>query len=424
VVDERGIAERYRLLNEQGALDERTRRLWAAAEARSAGYGGLSAVVRATGISESTVLRGLADLDSDQRPAPGNVRRHPGRTPILEREPGLAEDLERLVDPVTRGDPESPLRWTSKSGAKLAEALREMGHDVVDRTVLRLLKAKGYSLQANKKTGEGAQHLDRDAQFAHINETVSEAIATGEPVISVDAKKRELIGDFKAVGREFEPTGRPVEVRGHDFKDKELGHAIPYGIYDLTVDEGWVSVGITSDTAQFAVNTIIDWWEHLGRMRYPNARTLTVTADSGGSNNPRTRLWRHQLQRLADTTGLSVRVCHFPPGTSKWNKSPWACGAPGSDEMLGVTRRARHRLDIGAQLKPATSLMQGRGTSDCRREHEPQIRFSPGPSPAGRSSTSSERRQQCSRSMNGSPGWTSIATVWSRAFVGSARKAA
>jgi len=248
------------------------------------------------------------------------VRRHPGRTPILEREPGLAEDLERLVDPVTRGDPESPLRWTSKSGAKLAEALREMGHDVVDRTVLRLLKAKGYSLQANKKTREGAQHPDRDAQFAHINETVSEAIATGEPVISVDAKKRELIGDFKAVGREFERTGRPVEVRGHDFKDKELGHAIPYGIYDLTVDEGWVSVGITSDTAQFAVNTIIDWWEHLGRMRYPNARTLTVTADSGGSNNPRTRLWRHQLQRLADTTGLSVRVCHFPPGTSKWNK--------------------------------------------------------------------------------------------------------
>jgi hypothetical protein len=195
-----------------------------------------------------------------------------------------------------------------------------MGHDVVDRTVLRLLKAKGYSLQANKKTREGAQHPDRDAQFAHINETVSEAIATGEPVISVDAKKRELIGDFKAVGREFERTGRPVEVRGHDFKDKELGHAIPYGIYDLTVDEGWVSVGITSDTAQFAVNTIIDWWEHLGRMRYPNARTLTVTADSGGSNNPRTRLWRHQLQRLADTTGLSVRVCHFPPGTSKWNK--------------------------------------------------------------------------------------------------------
>jgi hypothetical protein len=320
VVDERAIGERYRLLNAQGVLDERTRRLWAAVEARSAGYGGLAAVVRATGISESTVLRGLSDLDSEERPAAGKVRRHPGRTPILEREPGLEEDLERLVDPVTRGDPESPLRWTSKSGAKLAEALREMGHDVVERTVLRLLKAKGYSLQANKKTREGSQHPDRDAQFAYIAETVSQALAANEPVISVDAKKRELVGDFKAVGREFQPKGRPVEVRGHDFKDKALGHAIPYGVYDLAADEGWVSVGITSDTAQFAVNTIIAWWEHLGKTRYPTAKTLTITADSGGSNNPRTRLWRHELQRLADETGLQVRVCHFPPGTSKWNK--------------------------------------------------------------------------------------------------------
>ena len=266
------------------------------------------------------MLRGLEDLESKERPAPGNVRRHPGRTPILEREPGLEEDLERLVDPVTRGDPESPLRWTSKSGAKLAEALREMGHDVVERTVLRLLKAKGYSLQANKKTREGAQHPDRDAQFAHINETVTAAIQAGEPVISVDAKKRELIGDFKAVGREFEPKGRPVEVRGHDFKDKQLGHAIPYGVYHLATDEGWVSVGITSETAQFAVNTIISWCEHLGKARYPTAQRLTITADSGGSNNPRTRLWRYELQRLANTIGLNIRVCHFPPGTSKWNK--------------------------------------------------------------------------------------------------------
>ena len=320
MVDERAMAERYGLLSAQGVLDERGRRLWAASEARAAGRGGIAAVVRATGISESTVLRGLKDLDSGELPRPGRVRRHPGRTPILEREPGLAEDLERLVDPVTRGDPESPLRWTSKSGAKLAEALREMGHDVVDRTVLRLLSAKGYSLQANQKTREGAQHPDRDAQFQHINQTVAEAIALGEPVISVDAKKRELVGDFKAVGREFEPKGRPVEVRGHDFKDKQLGHAIPYGIYDLTAEEGWVSVGITSDTAQFAVNAISGWWEYLGRERYPHARTLTITADSGGSNNPRTRLWRHELQRLADTTGLSIRVCHFPPGTSKWNK--------------------------------------------------------------------------------------------------------
>ena len=320
MVDERAIAERYRLLSAQGVLDERTRRLWAAAEARSAGYGGGAAVVRATGISESTVLRGLADLDCEDRPAPGNVRRHPGRTPILERESGLEEDLERLVDPVTRGDPESPLRWTSKSAAKLARALREMGHEVVDRTVLRILKAKGYSLQANKKTREGASHPDRDRQFEHINQTVKAAIAAGEPVISVDTKKRELIGDFKAVGREFEPKGKPVEVRTHDFKDKQLGHAIPYGIYDLTVDEGWVSVGVTRDTATFAVNAILDWWQHLGKARYPNATTLTITADCGGSNSPRTRLWKLELQRLANETGLEIIVCHFPPGTSKWNK--------------------------------------------------------------------------------------------------------
>jgi hypothetical protein len=321
VADERAIAERYRLLSEQRVLDERGRRLWAAAEAWSAGRGGIAAVVRATGISESTVLRGLADLESGEVLGPGRVRRPgAGNRPITETDPTIVEDLERLVDPVTRGDPESALRWTSKSAAKLAEALRETGHDVVDRTVLRLLKGLGYSLQANKKTREGAQHPDRDAQFAHINQTVAEAIAAGQPVISVDTKKRELVGDFKAVGREFEPKGRPVEVRGHDFKDKDLGHAIPYGVYDLTADEGWVSVGITRDTAIFAVNTIISWWEHLGRARYPDATTLTITADSGGSNSPRTRLWRREVQRLADHTGLKIRVCHFPPGTSKWNK--------------------------------------------------------------------------------------------------------
>ena len=320
MVDERAIGERYRLLSAQAVLDERGRRLWAAAEARSAGRGGIAAVVRATGISESTVLRGLADLESGEPPPAGKVRRHRGRVPILEREPGLAEDLERLVDPVTRGDPQSPLRWTSKSGAKLAQALREMGHDVVDRTVLRLLKARGYSLQANKKTREGTRHPDRDAQFAHINQTVAAAIAAGQPVISVDTKKRELVGDFKAVGREFEPTGRPVEVRTHDFKDPELGHAIPYGVYDLAADEGWVSVGITRDTAPFAVNAILSWWEHLGRARYPHARSLTITADCGGSNSSRTRLWKLELGRLAEKTGLRIVVCHFPPGTSKWNR--------------------------------------------------------------------------------------------------------
>ena len=321
MVDERAIAERYRVLIDQGVLDERGRRLWAAAEARAAGRGGIAAVVRATDISESTVRRGLEDLDRGEPLTAGRIRRPgAGKVPILKREPGLWEALERLVDPVTRGDPESPLRWTSKSGAKLAQALREMGFDVVDRTVLRLLKAKGFSLQANKKTREGAQHPDRDAQFQHINQTVIAAIAAGQPVISVDTKKRELIGDFKAVGREFEPTGRPVQVRGHDFKDRDLGHAIPYGVYDLTADEGWVSVGITSDTAQFSVNSILSWWEHLGRRRYPNATTLTLTADCGGSNSSRTRLWKIELQRLANATGLQIQVCHFPPGTSKWNK--------------------------------------------------------------------------------------------------------
>jgi len=321
VVDERAIGERYRLLNGLGVLDERGRRLWAAAEARSAGHGGITAVVRATGISESTVLRGLKDLDDGEVLAAGRVRKPgAGQVPILEREPRLWEDLDRLVDPVTRGDLESPLRWTSKSGAKLAEALRGMGHEVVDRTVLRLLKANGYRLQANKKTREGASHPDRDAQFAHISQTAAAAIAAGQPVISVDTKKRELVGDFKAVGREFEPTGTPVEVRGHDFKDKQLGHAIPYGVYDLSADEGWVSVGITRDTATFAVNSILSWWQHLGKARYPQATSLTITADCGGSNSSRTRLWKLELQRLADETGLQIVVCHFPPGTSKWNK--------------------------------------------------------------------------------------------------------
>jgi len=315
-------------------------------------------VARATGISEGTVRRGLAEFDGDGEDlGVGRVRRAGGGRPgILEREPGLSEALDGLIDPVTRGDPESPLRWTSKSAAKLAQALTEMGHHVVDRTVLRLLKAKGYSLQANKKTREGAQHPDRDAQFEQINQTVTEAIAAGEPVISVDAKKRELIGDFKAVGREFQPKGRPVEVRGHDFKDKELGHAIPYGVYDLAADEGWVSVGIASDTASFAINSIISWWEHLGKDRYPDATTLTLTADSGGSNNPRTRLWRVECQRLADTTGLRIRICHFPPGTSKWNKIEHRMFSFVSRNWRG---RPLESLEIVLNLIAATSTCTG-----------------------------------------------------------------
>ena len=305
----------------RGLLNERSRRRWAAAEARSAGQGGIAAVVRATDISESTVRRGLEELERAEELEAGRVRRTgAGRPSVLERDPDLGKDLDRLIDPVTRGDPESALRWTSKSGAKLAAALQQMGHEVVDRTVLRILKAKGYSLQANEKTREGAQHPDRDAQFEHINQTVAAAIAGGQPAISIDSKKRELVGDFKAVGREFEPKGKPVEVRTHDFKDKQLGHAIPFGMYDLASDEGWVNVGIDSNTAEFAVNSVLDWWEHLGRARYPAATTLTITADCGGANSNRVRLWKTECQRLADSTGLQIQICHFPPGTSKWNK--------------------------------------------------------------------------------------------------------
>ncbi|MDQ5833762.1 MAG: ISAzo13 family transposase [Actinomycetota bacterium] len=321
MIDEAAIGERFRLLRDQGLLDERGRRLWAAAEARSHGRGGIAAVVRATGISESTVTRGLAELDSGEVLQAGRVRRPgAGNKPVTETHPGIEEALERLVEGGTRGDPQSPLRWTSKSAAKLAEGLRELGHDVAGRTVARLLGRMGYSLQANRKTLEGAQHPDRDAQFEHINATLAAALAERQPVISVDAKKRELVGDFKAVGRELAPGGKPVQVRTHDFKDKQLGHAIPFGVYDLGADEGFVNVGIDNNTAQFAVAAISDWWTNLGKPRYPHATTLTITADSGSSNSYRSRLWKTELQHLADHTGLAISVCHYPPGTSKWNQ--------------------------------------------------------------------------------------------------------
>jgi transposase len=321
VIDEQAIGERFRLLREKGVLDERRRRLWAAAEAQSHGYGGIAAVARATGLDQETVRRGVRELESSEVLDEGRVRRRgAGNKPIEETHPGIEAELERLVAPETRGDPSSPLRWTSKSAVKLAGALAERGYGVSDRTVLRLLKRLGYSLQANQKAREGADHPDRDAQFAHINAVVAKAIERGEPAISVDTKKRELVGDFKAVGRELEPKGKPVQVRTHDFKDKELGHAIPYGVLDLTLDEGWVNVGVDRDTAQFAAASIQGWWEDLGKQRYPDAQELTITADSGGSNSYRTRLWKVELQKLADTTGLRIAVCHFPPGTSKWNK--------------------------------------------------------------------------------------------------------
>jgi len=302
-------------------LNERQRRLWAASEARACGRGGIAAVARATGISEDTVGRGIKELVAGVRLEPGQVRRRgAGRRALTVSDPSLLGDLERLVDPDTRGDPESPLRWSSKSLGKLAGALVAAGHEVSDRSVGKLLKGLGFRLHANRKTREGKDHVDRDAQFRHINETARAALAAGQPVISVDTKKRELVGDFKAVGREYEPAGRPVEVRTHDFKDKDLGHAIPYGVYDVKANEGMVSVGVTNDTSTFAVNSIRAWWEHLGRRRYPKPTSLTITADGGGSNSSRTRLWKVELQKLADELRIPIRVCHFPPGTSKWNK--------------------------------------------------------------------------------------------------------
>ena len=318
-IDEQAIAARWRMM--EGTLDERARRRWAAAEARSHGRGGIAAVVRATPVSESTVRRGLLELDCGEAPGLVRVRRSGGgRPPITRSAPTLVGDLERLVEPDVRGDPQGPLRWSSKSGAKLAGALRAAGYQVADRTVLKTLKGLGYSLQANAKTREGTQHPDRDQQFRHIAQAAGVALAAGEPVISVDTKKKELVGDFKAVGRELRPKGQPIPVRVHDFKDPVLGKAIPYGIYDLADDTGWVSVGVDNDTAQFAVASIRSWWQHLGSTRYPHASQLTLTADCGGSNGNRTRLWKTELQRLADETGLTIRVLHFPPGTSKWNK--------------------------------------------------------------------------------------------------------
>jgi hypothetical protein len=265
-------------------------------------------------MSATTIQKGLRELEAGETLERGRVRRPGGgRRPLSETDPSLVADLERLVAEEARGDPESPLRWTAKSVRNLAEALRGLGHSADFTTVAKLLRGLGYSLQANAKTREGASDPDRDAQFRQISETVQAALAAGEPAISVDAKQRELVGDFKAVGREFAPKGRPVEVRTHDFKDKQLGHAIPYGILDPTDDEGWVNVGIDSNTAQFAAASIESWWQQLGLERYPKATTLTITADCGGANGNRLRLWKTELQRLADSTGLTIQVCHFPP---------------------------------------------------------------------------------------------------------------
>ena len=315
----RTLRSKFRAL--KPALDERARRLWCATEAAALGRGGAALVSQATGVSASTIMRGIRELRMRAALEPGRMRRFgAGRKRAVEKDPTLLTDLEGLVEPTASGDPQSPLRWTSKSVRKLADELQAMGHSVSYRSVATLLRAEGYSLQSNRKAREGPSHPDRDAQFHYINGRVRSFQAARQPVISVDTKKKELVGDFKNPGREWRPKGSPERVRVHDFIIPEEGKAIPYGVYDLTRNAGWVSVGIDHDTASFATKSIRRWWQVMGRRSYAAATKLLITADGGGSNGPRLRLWKWELQRLADKIGLEVTVCHFPPGTSKWNK--------------------------------------------------------------------------------------------------------
>jgi len=318
------IRQKYGMLSP--AMDERVRRQWGATEAQSLGWGGTTVVVQATGMSHNTLARGLQELVERAQGEPellakGRIRRPGGgRKPIAELDPSILKTLESLVEPVTRGDPESPLRWTCKSTRKLAEELRHREHRVGERTVAMLLHRAGYSLQSNRKVREGVSHPDRNAQFEYIAAQVVTFQRRGQPVISVDTKKKELVGAFKNGGREWRPQGEPEEVAVHDFLDRDLGKVIPYGVYDMTHNQGWVSVGIDHDTARFAAEAIRRWWRKMGRQRFPKARALLITADGGGSNGSRCRLWKVALQELADKIGLSLTVRHFPPGTSKWNK--------------------------------------------------------------------------------------------------------
>jgi hypothetical protein len=312
-------------------MDERMRRRWAACEALALPHGGITAVAQATGLCRTTIWAGIRELqehdhlvleDEESDTEPLDRIRHPGggRYALADQDPTLLKALEGLVDPLTRGDPQSPLRWTCKSTRTLAEALGRQGYHVCHRTVASLLHDLDYSLQANRKTREGTHHPDRNAQFEHINAEVQAFQRRHQPVISVDAKKKENIGDFKNPGQEWQPHGCPEEVRSKDFKDKKLGKVNPYGVYDLTCNDGWVSVGVDHDTAAFATETMRRWWQEMGQRTYPQARELLVTADCGGSNSYRCRLWKVSLQHVADETGLRIHVCHFPPGTSKWNK--------------------------------------------------------------------------------------------------------
>jgi hypothetical protein len=319
MIDENAIRIRY--ANIGGMLDERRTRLFAASEARALGHGGVSAVSRATGIARSTIRRGLDELDEGPENIPGSVRRPGGgRKELAEKDPSVLDDLKAILEPATMGDPMRPLLWISKSFEKLASALQQIGHTVGRTAVGRLIGQLGYSRQQNRKTLDGGNHPDRDAQFEHINATAQTFMEAGQPVLSVDTKKKELVGQYKNPGSDYRPKGSPDAVNVHDFVDEELGKAIPYGLYDVGGNMGWVSVGINNDTSEFAVNAIRRWYAVMGRERYPNATRLFVTADGGGSNGSRVRLWKRELQRLADELGIEIVVCHYPPGTSKWNK--------------------------------------------------------------------------------------------------------
>jgi len=316
------ITARYRTL--EGVLDERQRRLYAAAEAKVLGHGGVKRVHEATGVARGSILAGLKELEQEPKDltVDGRRIRRPGagRKKLVELDPGVREALERLVEPVTRGDPELPLRWTCKSLMQLARELNGHGHTISHVSVGALLKELGYSLQGNRKTLEGGDHPDRNAQFEYINGKVEAALSAEQPVISVDTKKKELVGQYKNGGKEWRPQGQPEDVKVHDFVDKELGRANPYGVYDLGNNSAWVSVGTDHDTASFAVATIRSWWLAMGKALYPGAKELLITADGGGSNGSRVRLWKLELQRLADELSIPIRISHFPPGTSKWNK--------------------------------------------------------------------------------------------------------
>jgi len=316
---ERQILQKYRALEYE--FDERSRRIWAGAEARALqGQGGVSLVARATGLSRNTVMRGLREVEVGPEHTTRVRRAGGGRKRKSVLDPALRTALEQLVEPASRGDPQSPLRWTCKSTRVLAGELARQGYAVSHRLVAELLHELGYSLQANRKAREGSAHPDRNEQFEYINRQMKKALACGQPAISVDTKKKEWVGDFKNAGRRWQPKGQPEEVRVHDFLDKAKGKAIPYGVYDVARNAGWVSVGIDHDTAQFAVNTIRFWWRRMGQRNYPRAQSLLIVADSGGSNGSRVRLWKWELQKLASQSGLTINVCHLPPGTSKWNK--------------------------------------------------------------------------------------------------------